>query len=299
MSQYFGGIEAGGTKFVCGIGKGDGKITNQISIPTGKPETTIPLVTDFFLKKSKDLNLLAITLGCFGPIDMRKDSPEYGQIKETNKREWVNYPILKEISNRLNLPVFLETDVNIAVIGEYLWGSGKGINNLLYLTVGTGIGGGILINGKSIPTFNHQEMGHISIPLSDESKNLKNICHFHEKCLEGYASGYSLKNRWKVDSLKNLPINHEIWEEESELLGKAILSYIYCFSPQKIILGGGVINKEGIINKVIEKVIKYNNNYTQLPEKMDEFIVKESLNGNSALLGAISLAKELKENDKK
>ena len=298
MTQYFGGIEAGGTKFICGIGKGDGNILHHASFPTSKPEVTIPLITDFFLNHSKDIEIEAITLGCFGPLDMRKDSPEYGHIKQTNKKEWINYPILKEVSQKLKLPIFLETDVNIAAMGEYLWGKGKGINNLLYLTVGTGIGGGLLINGKPIPTFNHLEMGHISVALSDKSNNLKNVCGFHDTCLEGYASGPSLKKRWKINSLNDLSIDHELWEEESDLLGKSILSYMYCFSPQKIIIGGGVFNKEGLIKKVIEKIIFYNKNYTLLPEKIDEYIIKTSLNGNSALLGAISLAKEYVKNEK-
>tara|TARA_Y100001970_G_C14108023_1_gene789282 strand:+ start:205 stop:1101 length:897 start_codon:yes stop_codon:yes gene_type:complete len=298
MTQYFGGVEAGGTKFICGIGKDDGNIIHNTSIPTGKPKDTIPLIIDFFLKHSKDLNLAGLTLGCFGPLDMRKGSPEYGHIKQTNKKEWINYPILEEVSKKLKIPTFIETDVNIAAVGEYLWGSGKGINNLLYLTVGTGIGGSLLIYGKPIPTFNHLEMGHISITPSNTAKNSKGACHFHDECLEGYASGHSLKTRWKLDSLTDLPDGHPLWEEESELLGKAILNYMYCFSPQKIILGGGVIEKEGLIKNIIKKVVLYNNNYILFPEKMDEFIVKASLNGKSALLGAISLAKESIKNEK-
>ena len=299
MTQYFGGIEAGGTKFICGIGKSDGRIIHQTSIPTSKPKDTIPLAIDFFIKHSKNVKLVALTLGCFGPLDMRKGSPEYGYIKQTNKREWINYPILEEITKKLKIPTFIETDVNIAAVGEHLWGNGKGINNLLYLTVGTGVGGSLLIHGKPIPTFNHLEMGHIPVNLSSDSKISKNVCHFHNTCLEGYASGYSLKKRWQVDTLEDLPIDHPLWEEESELLGKAVISYMYCFSPQKIILGGGVNKKEGILNKVIEKVIFYNNNYTILPEKMDEYIVNPSLGDKSALLGAISLAKEFMENEKK
>lgn len=279
MKEYFGGIEAGGTKFICAIGYGEGDIKEEKIIPTKTPSETLPEVCDFF--KSYDLS--GITLGSFGPFDKREGSPTYGHILQTNKSEWINCPILETLQKNLHLPIYLETDVTTAAIGEYYWGAGKNCNNLLYLTVGTGIGGSLLINGSPLPCFNHSEMGHISVFGTSPG-----VCHFHENCLEGYASGQALQKRWEVNSLKEIGDNHPLWEETTTFLAKGILNFVYMLSPQKIILGGGVMKRKFLFPQIIDKMISLNKAYSPLPK---DFVINPTLDDRSGVIGAMKWAK--------
>ena len=286
MTEYFGGIEAGGTKFICAIGQGQGDIKEEKVIPTKTPEETLPEVCDFF----KPYKLSGITLGSFGPFDKREGSPTYGHILQTNKTEWINCPIVETLSQNLKTPIYLETDVTTSAIGEYYWGAGKGCNNFIYLTVGTGIGGCLMVNGAPLPCFNHSEMGHISI----SGEKSPGACNFHDHCLEGYASGQALQKRWKINSLKEIDDNHPLWEETATFLAKGILNLVYMFSPQKVILGGGVMKREFLFPQIIDKVLSSNGSYTVLPKNM---VVKPGLNDQSGVIGAMKWASLKKTQD--
>ena len=290
--QYFGAIEAGGTKFVCAIGNEKGKILKKIVIPTKHPKETICQVIDFF-EESRSLS--AIGIACFGPIDVNQKSKNYGKITTTPKIEWKNYNIVKTFKNHFKLPIGFDTDVNGAALGEHSFGAAKNLDTFIYITVGTGIGVGGMVSSRLIHGLIHPEMGHIFIPKSKNDK-FKGICPYHkDKCLEGLASGPAMHKRWKTKSLHLLNEKHIAWEMESNYLALAIANWIMCISPQLVIIGGGVMSHENLLPKIRKKIQIHLNGYLNHPyivsEKINDYIVKPFLKENSGIMGAISLAK--------
>ena len=194
----FGAIEAGGTKFVCAVGTGFDDLQSEIRIPTTTPAETLPRVIDFFqqqIKQRGELN--AIGIGAFGPVDVRVDSPTFGWFLDTPKPGWQQIDFAGAIKRELSVPVSFDTDVNAAALGEHRWGNAQGLDTFIYLTVGTGIGGGGMVNGQPIHGLLHPEMGHILIPHDLSIDPFEGACPFHQDCLEGLASGFALEKRWQ------------------------------------------------------------------------------------------------------
>ena len=286
----FGAIEAGGTKFVCAVGYATGEIKERISIPTTTPEETMPEVISFFKKYPVE----AIGIGSFGPIDVNKESPTYGNITTTPKLPWKHYPLLQAVQKEFNVPIGFNTDVNIAAMGEAILGAAKGVDSCLYITIGTGIGAGAYINGELLQGMSHPEMGHTLVRRHPED-SYKGRCPYHADCLEGLAAGPAIEERWG-DKAFNLSENDKVWEIEGYYIAQALMQYILIISPKKIILGGGVMNQEHVLKHVYKYLAELLNGYISLPEvttNMHEYIVRPGLGDNAGITGGLLLAEKV------
>lgn len=284
-------IEAGGTKFVLAIGDEKGNIIKRESIPTTLPEETFKKVFEFFDGEEFE----AMGIGTFGPIDLDENSPTYGYITSTPKPHWGNVDFVGPLKERYQVPIAFDTDVNGAALGELYFGSAQGLKSCLYLTIGTGIGGGAIVEGKIVHGLLHPEMGHILLSKhADETTN--GFCPFHKNCLEGLASGPAIEKRWGVKAY-NLPVDHPAWEMEGYYLSQAIMNFILTLSPEKIILGGGVMKQSQIFKYIHKYVVEMLNGYVQKEEVLNniqDYIVYPKLGDNAGICGALALAMQAK-----
>jgi fructokinase len=290
----YGAIEAGGTKFVCAIGTGPEKIVDEIRFPTTHPEETINQAINFFKKTSQQGKLQAIGIGSFGPIDLDIRSPKYGYIVSTPKNYWENTNIVGIIRKTFNVPMGFDTDVNAAALGEHEWGAARGLSDFIYLTIGTGIGGGGMINGQLLHGLMHPEMGHINIPHDFAEDPFKGCCPYHGDCFEGLASGPAIKTRWKM-SPEMLENHHEAWNLEAKYIALAVTNYICTLSPQRVIIGGGIMNQKQLLPLIHQQIRKNLNNYIKSPEilqNIEKYVVLPALGNQSGIMGAIALAKQ-------
>ena len=293
MSLY-GGIEAGGTKFVCAVGSNPDDLCVNV-IETTTPDETISRVIAYFKKQNSTKKLSSIGIGSFGPIDLNRNSKTYGFITSTPKLNWENVDFVGAIRSSFNIPIGFDTDVNAAAIGEYQWGAAQGLTNFIYLTIGTGIGGGGIINGIPLHGLLHPEMGHIFIPRDNsDKKSYEGNCPRHKDCFEGLASGPAIRNRWGRPP-QDLNRDHPAWEYIAKYISYALVNYICTLSPQRIIIGGGVMKQSKLYPLIHQMVKELLNNYLQLPEiteNIQNYIVPPTLGDRSGILGAIALAKQ-------
>lgn len=290
--QFFGGIEAGGTKVVCAIGSGPNDMRAQTRFPTTTPTETIANVVSFFQKHQKNTPLSAIGIASFGPIDPNPASPTYGYVTSTPKPGWANYNFVGALRETFDLPIGFDTDVNGAALGEYCYGAAQGLDTFIYLTIGTGLGGGGMVNGKLMHGLLHPEMGHMFIPHNWDADPYAGWCKYHGDCWEGLAAGPAIADRWKKKA-QELPINHPAWELEAHYLSLGLINIITTLSPQRIIMGGGVMEQHQLFPLIYERVRSLLNGYIQSPqilEHMDEYIVPPALGDRAGVLGAIALA---------
>lgn len=288
--MLIGAIEAGGTKFVLGIGNEKGEILERVSIPTGEPDITMARVVEFFSGKE----IKALGVGCFGPIDPKKDSKTYGYITTTPKIKWSNYNIIGELKKYFDIPIAFDTDVNGAALGEITWGEAKNLNSALYITIGTGIGAGAVSEGKMIHGLLHPEMGHIMVKRH-KNDTYEGKCPYHKDCLEGLAAGPAIEARWGKKG-NELSQNHEAWELEAYYIAQALVNFILILSPEKIIMGGGVMKQEWLFALVRNEVKKQLNGYInkkEILEDIESYIVPPKLGDNAGLCGAIALGLEI------
>jgi len=294
--EAFGGIETGGTKFVCLVASDPEHLIAECRIATTTPEETIRQVKVFFAPFVRKGDLKAIGIAAFGPLDLNLSSPTYGYITTTPKPGWMNIDLLGEIKNELKIPVSFETDVNAAAFGEQFWNiENRQLDPFLYMTVGTGIGVGVIVNGAPLHGLIHGEAGHITIPHNLLKDPFPGTCPFHGDCLEGLASGYAMFKRWG-QAPETLPDSHPGWEIEADYLALALVNLIYVYSPQKIILGGGVFQHPGLIRSVRTKIQKINSGYIQsvrISDQIDDYIQPPALGNRSGALGAIAMAVKL------
>ncbi|MDA1191783.1 MAG: ROK family protein [Candidatus Poribacteria bacterium] len=287
-SPSYGGIEAGGTKFVCAVGASPGDLRDETRIDTTTPDETLSRCIDFFLAREVD----AVGIASFGPLDPDPPSPTFGYITTTPKPGWANVDFAGTIQRALNVPVGFDTDVNGAALGEYRWGAAQGLDTFLYLTVGTGVGGGGLVNGKLMHGLIHPEMGHIRVPQDRAVDPYQGACPYHGNCLEGLTSGVAIEKRWGVPA-SELPPEHPAWRLEADYLAHALANFACTLSPQRIILGGGVMDQSHLFPMIRERVANLLNGYIQnaaILDRMDEFIAPPGLGNKSGVLGAIALA---------
>ncbi|MFQ5398106.1 MAG: ROK family protein [Anaerolineae bacterium] len=293
MGKLFGGVEAGGTKYVCAVGTGPDDIRAEARFPTTTPAETIGRVLDFF--KGQE-GVMAVGVASFGPIDPNPDSPTFGHITTTPKPGWANVDLAGAIGRTLGVPVGFDTDVNGAALGEWRWGAAQGLDTFIYLTIGTGIGGGAMVNGKLLHGLIHPEMGHIPLPHDWKSDPFPGRCPFHGDCLEGMASGPAIEERWGVKG-QDLPDDHPAWELEAHYLALALRAFICTLSPQRIVMGGGVMERPQLFPLVRQKTKEYLNSYIQSPAilaRIDEYIVPPGLGNRAGVLGAVVLAQSVK-----
>lgn len=294
--KLYGALEAGGTKMVCAIGDENGNILERISIPTRTPAETMGPMIDFFRGKG----IRALGIGCFGPVDLKKGSRTYGYITSTPKLAWQNYPIVAEFEKALGVPVGFDTDVNAAALGEATWGCTRDVENSIYITVGTGVGVGVIIGGKPYHGMLHPEGGHILLARHPDDPMVGSGCPFHENCLEGLAAGPSLEKRWGIKGA-GLTGRKEVWQLEAYYIGQALADYILILSPERIVLGGGVTHQEGLLALIRQETAKQLAGYirTAAIDHLDSYIVGVSLNDNQGVMGAVKLAMDAEKETEK
>jgi fructokinase len=292
-AKIYAGIEAGGTKFICGVGNSSGEVLERLKIPTTSPKETMGLVIEFLAKMDAKYKLSAIGIASFGPIDPDPASPTYGTITTTSKPGWGYFNIVGPLKENFHLPIGFDTDVNGAALGESRWGNGKGVDYLVYWTVGTGIGAGGIIAGKMMHGLIHPEMGHTFVNHDFAEDPFEGVCPFHKDCLEGLASGLAMKARWKVKSATDLPADHRAWDLEAKYLGYAMANCIETLSPKKIIIGGGVMFHKELYEKIRKKTRELLNGYIKhrlILEEIEDYIVAPGLGSDAGVCGAIALA---------
>jgi len=294
MEKWFAGIEAGGTKFNCMIAKDPHQILAESQFPTLAPDVTIRRVCSFLKEQidRKGIQLERIGLGCFGPLDLNPASPSFGSITSTPKLPWRNTPILNMIQESLGVPTIIDTDVNAAAIGEGLWGAARGFDDFVYITIGTGIGGGVVVHGKPVHGLVHPELGHIVVNHDRSRDPYEGFCPYHHDCLEGLAAGPAIQYRWNTPP-QLLPDEHPAWDLEAEYISQALQSIILTLSPEMIILGGGVLNHSGLIEKVRILTKTKLNRYVDsavLETSIDQYIVTPGLGNRAGVLGSVALA---------
>ncbi|MEE3177379.1 MAG: ROK family protein [Verrucomicrobiota bacterium] len=291
-SPLVAAIEAGGTKFVCAVGHGPDDI-EEARFPTTCPEETIQRSIEFFNEaQERKGKVNAIGIGTFGPADVNPESPTFGHIKKTPKPDWSNTDLASAIQSALgNIPLAFETDVNAAAWGERKWGAANDLNDFIYITVGTGIGGGAVSNGKIVHGISHPEMGHLRISKDPSIDPFEGCCPFHGDCLEGLASGTALEERWSQDP-SELPAEHLAWELESSYLADAIINITLTLSPERFILGGGVMQQDHLFPMIRERVIARLAEYIDVP-RVENYIVPPGLGAQAGVLGSLALAQDL------
>lgn len=293
--RLFGGIEGGGTKFVCAVGDSKGKILAEIRFPTTSPTETLSRSITFFQEQNALLGpIVSLGVACFGPLDPHPGSPTYGQILPTPKAGWANTNVVETLQKSLQVPIGFDTDVNGAALGEWRWGAARGLTTFLYFTIGTGIGGGAMAEGKLLHGLIHPEMGHIALPHDYAQDPFEGVCPFHQDCFEGLCSGPAMEKRWGQRA-ETLPSVHPAWDLEAHYIALAMQNFICCFSPERIILGGGVPQQPQLLPLIRQKTLRLLNGYVQsdaILKHMDSYIVPPGLGARAGVLGAIALAQQ-------
>jgi fructokinase len=286
-----GAIEAGGTKFVCAVGNGPEDL-ETVQFPTTTPAETLERAVAFFRRYKEDLR--SVGIASFGPVDLNPGSRTYGSITSTPKSGWRDTDVAGRVGKALGVPVGFDTDVNGAALGEARWGAAQGLCDFLYLTVGTGIGGGAMVRGRLLHGLVHPEMGHIRVPHDLAQDPYPGCCPFHGDCLEGLASGPAIQARWDMNA-SELPANHAGLALEARYLALGLTSWVCTLSPQRIVLGGGVMQESRLFPLIRAELLRLLNGYIQAPEitaHADSFVVPAMLGSRAGVLGALVLAEQ-------
>lgn len=282
----YGGIEAGGTKFICAVSDESDMIIEKISIPTTTPEETLTKVFEFFDR----FKLKGMGIGSFGPVGINPHTDDYGFVLSTPKGGWTDYNFLGTVKDKYNIPIAWTTDVNAAAFGELKLGAAKGLSSCIYVTIGTGIGAGVVIDGHIFQGIAHPEMGHTFIKRYPDD-SYRGSCPYHGDCFEGLAAGPSLEARTGIKG-QDLPEDHPIWQLQSYYIAQALVNYTLTLAPERIILGGGVMNQNHLVHKIREQFKQQMAGYMKTPP-LNEYIVCWGLPNESGILGSILLAKEI------
>ena len=280
---HFGGIEAGGSKFVCAVGSGPADL-QTFEFPTTQPGETIARAVEFFRASAP---VAAVGIACFGPIDPNPGSPTFGYITSTPKQDWRNCDFAGAVGRALGVPIAFDTDVNAAALAEFRWGAGRGLGSFIYVTVGSGIGGGAMLDGRLLHGRSHPEMGHVRTPHDRLRDPFPGNCPYHGDCLEGLAAALAVEARWGRPG-KLLPDGHAAWDLEAEYLALGIVSWTCTLAPERIILGGGVMEREELLPKIKARVAELLNGYMEPPD-----LVPPELGRRAGVLGAIAMANDL------
>lgn len=282
-------METGGTWCVCALGSGPDRIEREEQFPTTDPAETIERITEFFRREPRPE---AIGIGSFGPVDLDPRSPTWGHVTTTPKPGWQHVALAPFVRDRLGVPVAFDHDVAAAALGEYWWGAGQGARALCYVTVGTGIGAGMLIDGRPWHGLVHPEVGHIRVPHDHERDPFGGVCRSHGDCWEGLACGPAIERRWRVPA-PELPDEHPAWDLEADYLALGLLSIVLVFSPERIVLGGGVMDRRGLHDRIRARLPELVAGYLETPllgQEIGAFVVPPALGDRAGVLGAIALA---------
>jgi fructokinase len=287
----YGGIEAGGTKWVCAIADDPARPLKTDTFPTTLPAETVSRATRFFTENGP---VDALGVGSFGPVDIRRGSPTWGTITTTPKPGWADTDLVGPLRRGLGVRVALDTDVNAALLGEWRWGAGAGLDTFCYITVGTGVGGGAVVNGRILHGLLHPEFGHMRLPHDPETDPFDGVCPYHGDCLEGLASGEAIRRRWghagqQLD-------DDAVWVLEAEYLALAVVNLTCVLSPQRIIIGGGVAKQPALLPRVRRRLRELLAGYLRTPEltepeATDRYVVAPALGDQAGVIGALELAR--------
>ncbi|MBV9416126.1 MAG: ROK family protein [Solirubrobacterales bacterium] len=289
MTKLYGGVETGGTWCVCSLGTGPENIHDRCEFRTTDPEETLARIVAFFREQPATE---AIGIGSFGPVDLNPSSPTWGYVTTTPKEGWQHTPVATVVRDALGVPVAFDTDVGTAALAEYRWGAGRGQASICYLTVGTGIGAGLVVDGRPWHGLVHPEAGHIRIPHDETLDPFGGVCPAHGDCWEGLASGTAMAHRWKQPP-RELPDDHPAWSLEAEYLAMGILSIVCVASPHRIVVGGGVMEHAGLLDAIRARLRALVGGYLETPalgEQIDSYLVPADLGDDAGVLGALALA---------
>jgi fructokinase len=285
----YGSIEGGGTKFVCAVGSTPDNLRAEVRFPTTTPDETLERTIEFFTGRGP---LDAIGIAMFGPLNLDRESADYGRVGPTPKPGWTNADIVGPLSEAFRIPVGFDTDVNGAALGEGRWGAGAGLDNFVYVTVGTGIGGGVVANGKAVHGLVHPEVGHLRIPRHPED-TYPGRCPFHGDCLEGVASGPAIADRWGTSAQDLGADTPRAVELEAFSLGYALANLALVLSPERIIIGGGVMQLPGLLQATRRRMLEALGGYVDSPaleRGACAYVVAPKLGGGSGIAGGLVLA---------
>lgn len=287
-----GGVETGGSWTVCALGRGPGDLVALEKFPTAGPRETLDRVVRFFADPSRP-SAARVGIGAFGPLELDERSPRWGEVLATTpKAGWAGAPVGGALRAELDVPVVLDTDVNAAALGEQRWGAGRGVESLCYLTVGTGIGAGLLVGGAPVHGLLHPEAGHVRIPHDAARDPFCGVCPYHGDCWEGLASGQALARRWECDP-RALGDDHPAWALEAEYIAAGILAIVMIASPHRVIVGGGVMDRPGLRGAVRQRLAALLGGYLDRPQLNGDlrgFLIAPELGDEAGVLGAIALA---------
>ena len=281
----YGGIEGGGTKFVCAVGTGPGDISDRLRIPTTTPDETLTAVGAYFAGHAVD----AVGIASFGPVEIRPTHPDFGRITTTPKAGWEGADLIAAVTAARDVPVAIDTDVNGAALAEARWGAGSGRRSVLYVTVGTGLGGGAAIDGRTLRGLVHPEMGHVSVERL-EGDSFAGVCPFHGDCLEGMASGTAMRRRWGRSASELGDDIDRAVAVESHYLAAGFRQFVYTLAPDVIVMGGGVSHLPGLHEATNERLVAMMSGYATQPEHRDGFVVPPGLGDDAGIAGALALA---------
>jgi fructokinase len=285
-----GGIEAGGTHWTCAVGQGDGEVEQAESFATTTPAETLGRAIEFFAAVP---DLEAVGVGAFGPVEVNRASPRWGTITTTPKPGWRDTDVVAPLAAALGVPIALDTDVNAAAVGEWRHGAAQGLDTFVYLTVGTGIGGGVFANGRPVHGLLHPEVGHMMVPHDRERDPFPGSCPYHRDCLEGLASGTALRERWGRPGEELT--DPAAWELEAEYLALGLANVLLVIAAERIVLGGGVGSAPGLLPRVRTRLREVLAGYVDSPRLsaagIDDYLVAPGLGPRSGVVGAIELAR--------
>lgn len=291
MASLVGGLEAGGTKFVCAVGTGPDDIRAEARFATTTPEQTIRRAVEFFTEVAARTPLAAIGIASFGPLDLDRRSATFGFITTTPKAGWQDVDLVSPLA-ALGAVVAIDTDVNAAALAEHRWGAARGAGSAVYVTVGSGIGGGAVIDGRPVHGLVHPEMGHLRLPHDRARDPFPGTCPHHGDCWEGLASGPALAARWGQPA-ETLPDDHPAWDLEAHYLALGLANVILTLSPERVVLGGGVMARPGLAALVRQKLGDLVGGYLRTPmlaARIDDYVVPPALGDRAGVLGALALA---------
>jgi fructokinase len=289
MGKLYGGVETGGTWCVCALGTGPGEIADEQTFRTGEPGETLERIAAFFERGPKPE---ALGIGSFGPVDLDLQSPTWGNVTSTPKPGWAHTAVATVLRDRLAVPVHFTSDVTAAALGEHRWGAGRGLDSLCYLTVGTGIGAGLLTDGRPVSGLVHPEVGHLRVPHDRRRDPFDGVCPMHGDCWEGLACGPAIAERWGQPP-GELPDEHPAWALEADYVALGVHAIVSVASPQRVIAGGGVMDRTGLRAAVRTRLRELNAGYLETPmldARIDEYLVSPELGDRAGVLGAIALA---------
>lgn len=287
QKNYYAVIEAGGTKFNCAIVDEQRNLHAQTRIATTEPDETLALVIEFFHQQRTTFYFDKLGLACFGPVDLNPRSSTFGHITATPKPNWSNTAILSRLKDGLDCEVFIDTDVNAAALAEHKWGAAQNTTVSIYITIGTGVGGGVVVNGAPLHGLIHPEIGHMLIPAPE---GIQGACPFHGNCVEGLASGTAMGKIWQ-QAAETLPDDHQAWDIQAQVLARLCHNLIVGYSAEKIVFGGGVMAKPNLLDKVIAYTQTSLAEYVTFPQgsSLHNIICLPGLGQHSGLFGGLAL----------